>query len=106
MAAREITPCNAYDRSLTFLPPCHAYERMVLYTYLYIGITIHIAESLDKIGTNIGEVKPHIMTAVPRLLEKIYEKIVRTGQDLTGMKRKIFDWHFVVSNNKCYSLIV
>lgn len=92
MAAREITPCNAYDRSLTFLPPCHAYERMVLYTYLYIGITIHIAESLDKIGTNIGEVKPHIMTAVPRLLEKIYEKIVRTGQDLTGMKRKIFDW--------------
>lgn len=92
MAAREITPCKAYDRSLTFLPPCHAYERMVLYTYMYIGITTHIAESLDKIGSNVGEVKPHIMTAVPRLLEKIYEKIIRTGQELTGMKRKIFDW--------------
>lgn len=92
MSARDITPCQAYDRSLTFLPPCHAYERMVLYTYMYIGITIHIAESLDKIGSNIAEVKPHIMTAVPRLLEKIYEKIIRTGQELTGMKRKVFDW--------------
>lgn len=92
MSARDITPCKAYDRSLTFLPPCHAYERMVLYTYMYIGITIHIAESLEKIGSNIGEVKPHIMTAVPRLLEKIYEKIVRTGLELTGVKRKLFDW--------------
>jgi len=92
LAAREITPCKAYDRSLTFLPPCHAYERMVLYTYMYIGITIHIAESLEKIGTNVAEVKPHIMTAVPRLLEKIYEKIVRKGLELTGVKRTLFDW--------------
>lgn len=96
LAAREITPCQSYDRSLTFLPPCHAYERMVLYTYMYIGITIHIAESLDKIGSNISEVQPHIMTAVPRLLEKIYEKIVRTGLELTGVKRKIFDWSVAV----------
>ena len=92
LAAREITPCQAYDRALTFLPPCHAYERMVIYTYMYIGITIHIAESLDKIGQNIGEVKPHIMTAVPRILEKVYEKIMKTGLELTGIKRKIFDW--------------
>ncbi len=91
-AAREITPCKAYDRALTFLPPCHAYERMVIYTYMYIGITIHIAESLDKIGQNINEVKPHIMTAVPRILEKVYEKIMKTGMELTGMKRKVFDW--------------
>ncbi|WP_313262157.1 AMP-dependent synthetase/ligase [Sphingobacterium sp.] len=91
-AAREITACKAYDRALTFLPPCHAYERMVIYTYLYIGITVHIAESLDKIGQNINEVKPHIMTAVPRILEKVYEKIMKTGMELTGMKRKIFDW--------------
>lgn len=91
-AAREITPCQAYDRSLTFLPPCHAYERMVIYTYLYIGITTHIAESLDKIGQNIKEVQPHIMTAVPRILEKVYEKIMKAGLDLSGTKRKIFDW--------------
>ncbi|GAA4139566.1 AMP-dependent synthetase/ligase [Sphingobacterium kyonggiense] len=91
-AAREITPCQAYDRSLTFLPPCHAYERMVIYTYMYIGITIHFAESLDKIGQNINEVKPHIMTAVPRILEKVYEKIMKAGLDLTGFKRQVFDW--------------
>lgn len=91
-AAREITPCQAYDRSLTFLPPCHAYERMVIYTYLYIGITTHIAESLDKIGQNIKEVQPHIMTAVPRILEKVYEKIMKAGLDLSGTKRRIFDW--------------
>src|SRR5690606_33826657 len=91
-AAREITPCKAYDRALTFLPLFNAYERMVIYTYMYIGITIHIAESLDKIGQNINEVKPHIMTAVPRILEKVYEKILKTGMELTGMKRKIFDW--------------
>ena len=92
MAAREITPLEAYTRALTFLPPCHAYERMVIYTYMYIGITTYIAESLDKIGNNINEVKPHIMTAVPRILEKVYEKIMKTGHDLTGSKRKIFDW--------------
>lgn len=92
LSARDITPCQAFDRGLTFLPPCHAYERMVIYTYMYIGITIHIAESLEKIGQNLGEVKPHIMTAVPRILEKVYEKIMRTGHELSGIKRKIFDW--------------
>ena len=97
LAAREITPCKAYDRGLTFLPPCHAYERMVIYTYMYIGITVHIAESLDKIGQNITEVKPHIMTAVPRILEKVYEKIMKTGMELTGFKRKVFDWSVKVA---------
>ncbi|MGN0001845.1 MAG: AMP-dependent synthetase/ligase [Sphingobacterium composti] len=92
MAAREITPLQAYTRSLTFLPPCHAYERMVIYTYMYIGITTYIAESLDKIGNNIKEAKPHIMTAVPRILEKVYEKIMKTGHELSGSKRKVFDW--------------
>ncbi|MCA5004659.1 AMP-dependent synthetase/ligase [Sphingobacterium bovistauri] len=92
MSARDITPLQAYTRALTFLPPCHAYERMVIYTYMYIGITTYIAESLDKIGNNIKEAKPHIMTAVPRILEKVYEKIMKTGHELTGTKRKVFDW--------------
>jgi len=92
LGAAEITPCTAYDRGLTFLPPCHAYERMVLYTYMYLGFTIHIAESFDKIGDNLKEVKPHIMTVVPRILEKVYEKIMKTGHELTGFKRKVFDW--------------
>ncbi|UIR56782.1 long-chain fatty acid--CoA ligase [Sphingobacterium sp. SRCM116780] len=91
-SAEEITPCKAYDRGLTFLPPCHAYERMVIYTYMYIGITVYIAESFEKIGQNLLEVKPNIMTAVPRILEKVYEKIMKKGHDLQGMKRNIFDW--------------
>src|SRR5690606_1317211 len=81
LGAAEITPCKAYDRGLTFLPPCHAYERMVLYTYMYLGFTIHIAESFDKIGDNLKEIKPHIMTVVPRILEKVYEKIMKTGHE-------------------------
>lgn len=98
-SAREITPCKAYDRGLTFLPPCHAYERMVIYTYFYIGITVYIAESFDKIGQNLIEVKPNIMTAVPRILEKVYEKIIKKGHDLHGLKRKIFDWAVSVGEN-------
>lgn len=93
LAAREVTKLVQGDaRGLTFLPPCHAYERMVIYTYLYIGITTYFAEGLEKIGDNISEVKPHIMTSVPRLMEKVYEKIMKTGSNLTGSKRKIFDW--------------
>ncbi|MEN5235099.1 AMP-dependent synthetase/ligase [Sphingobacterium faecium] len=91
-SATEITPCKAYDRGLTFLPPCHAYERMVIYTYFYLGITVYIAESFDKIGQNLIEIRPNIMTAVPRILEKVYEKIIKKGHELNGIKRKIFDW--------------
>src|SRR5690606_38859157 len=91
-SAREVTPLDAYSRGLTFLPPCHAYERMVIYTYFYIGITVYIAEGLERIGSNIKEVKPQIMTAVPRIMEKVFENIVKTGSELKGTKRKIFDW--------------
>lgn len=96
-SASFATDVKAYGRSLTFLPPCHAYERMTLYTYMYLGITIHVAESLDKIALNLGEVKPHMMTAVPRLLEKVYEKIMKKGLELKGIKRKIFDWALSVA---------
>ncbi|MFD2968414.1 AMP-dependent synthetase/ligase [Sphingobacterium bambusae] len=98
-AAREVTPLNAYTRALTFLPPCHAYERMVIYTYFYIGISVHIAEGLEHIATNIKEVKPHIMTAVPRIMEKVFENIMKTGSTLTGIKRKIFDWAIAVASD-------
>lgn len=91
-AGREVTKLTHGARGLTFLPPCHAYERMALYTYMYIGITIYFAEGLEKIGDNINEVKPHIMTSVPRLMEKVYEKILKTGSGLKGNKKKIFDW--------------
>ncbi|WDF67829.1 long-chain fatty acid--CoA ligase [Sphingobacterium oryzagri] len=91
-AAREATPLTANARALTFLPPCHAYERMVIYTYFYIGITVYIAEGLERIADNIREVKPHIMTAVPRIMEKVFENIMKTGATLSGIKKKLFDW--------------
>ena len=92
IASRELLNLPQGSRGLTFLPPCHAYERIVIYCYLNLGITTYFAEGLEKIGDNINEVKPHIMTAVPRIMEKVYEKIIKTGSTLTGSKRKIFDW--------------
>ncbi|MFV0157456.1 long-chain fatty acid--CoA ligase [Empedobacter falsenii] len=92
IACEYSTPLNPYDRALTFLPACHAYERTLQYLYVYMGLSIHFAESMDKIGENLKEIKPHIMTAVPRVIEKVYEKIMTTGAQLTGVKKSIFDW--------------
>lgn len=78
--------------SLSFLPVCHIYERMILYMYQYCGVSIHFAESLDTISENLKEVKPDVMTAVPRLLEKVYDKIYAKGAELTGVKKKLFFW--------------
>ena len=85
-------PVQAYDRALTFLPACHAYERCFQYVYIFMGLTIYYAESMDKIGDNMKEVKPHIFSAVPRVLEKVFDKIMATGEQLTGLKRKLFFW--------------
>lgn len=78
--------------ALSFLPVCHVYERMLLYLYQYTGVSIYFAESMDTIGDNLREVKPNVFTAVPRLLEKVYEKIMAKGEELTGIKRKLFFW--------------
>ncbi len=86
------TPTDAYDRALTFLPVCHAYERMFHYIYINKGNTIYFAESIDALGKNFLEVKPHIFGAVPRVLEKIYNKINDAGNALPGLKKKIFFW--------------
>ncbi|RRJ92645.1 long-chain fatty acid--CoA ligase [Paenimyroides tangerinum] len=80
------------DTALSFLPCCHVYERMLLYLYQYGGLSIYFAESIEKIGENIVEVKPHVMCVVPRLLEKVYDKIIEKGAALTGFKRNIFFW--------------
>jgi long-chain acyl-CoA synthetase len=79
-------------KSLSFLPVCHIYERMLLYMYQYCGVSIHFAESLETISDNLKEVQPEVMTAVPRLLEKVYDKIYAKGADLTGIKKKLFFW--------------
>lgn len=80
------------EKSLSFLPLCHSFERMVFYAYLSFGIHVHYAESLEKIADNLQEVKPYCFTTVPRLLEKVYEKIMAKGAALTGIKKKLFYW--------------
>lgn len=79
-------------RALSFLPICHIFERMLTYVYQYGGISIYFAESIEKISDNLKEVHPHVMSVVPRLLEKVYDKIYAKGADLTGIKKKLFFW--------------
>lgn len=80
------------DRALSFLPLNHIFEKMVTYLYLFHGVSIYYAENLDKIGDNLKEVQPSVFSTVPRLLEKVYERIMGKGQELTGIKRKLFFW--------------
>ena len=78
--------------ALSFLPICHIFERVILYIYLYNGIKVYFAESIETIPDDLRDVKPEVMTAVPRLLEKVYDKIYAKGEDLTGIKKKLFYW--------------
>ncbi|MBG6109666.1 long-chain acyl-CoA synthetase [Flavobacterium sp. CG_9.10] len=80
------------SRALSFLPICHIFERMILYLYQYYGVSVYFGESIDKISDNLKEVKPTVITAVPRLLEKVYDKIYAKGTELTGIKRNLFFW--------------
>jgi long-chain acyl-CoA synthetase len=89
---RESIPADEHSRVLTFLPVCHIYERMLHYLYMYLGCSIYFAESLDAIGSNAKEVQPHVFSAVPRLIEKVFDKIIAKGEELNGRKKKIFFW--------------
>ena len=83
---------NIKGRALSFLPLNHIFERLVSYIYITSGYSIFYAESLDTIAENLKEVNPTLFTTVPRLLEKVYEKIMAKGAELTGIKKKLFDW--------------
>jgi len=78
--------------ALSFLPICHIFERMILYIYQYYGVSVYFGESIEKISDNLKEVRPTVITAVPRLLEKVYDKIYAKGAELTGIKKKLFFW--------------
>src|SRR5690606_7753182 len=80
------------SKALSFLPVCHVFERMILYIYQYCGVEIYFAESIDKMVDNVKEVRPTVMTAVPRLFEKVYDKIVSKGNEQKGIKKMIFFW--------------
>ena len=92
MSAPRVPLRPGDTRGLSFLPICHIFERMITYIYQYYGISIYFAESIEKISDNLKEVKPHVMSVVPRLLEKVYDKIYAKGADLTGIKKKLFFW--------------
>ena len=92
IAAREVCPVRNEHKVLSFLPLSHIFERMLVYLYLYVGAGIYYAESLDTIGDNLKEVKPFAFSTVPRLLEKVYDKIVAKGNELSGVKRALFFW--------------
>ena len=79
-------------KALSFLPLCHVFERMIIYLYQYRGVSIYYVESIDKIVDNINEISPSVMASVPRVLEKVYDKIIAKGTDLKGIKKKLFFW--------------
>ena len=89
---KELAFLKDINNVLSFLPVCHIFERMLHYLYIYSGITIHFAESIEKISENIKDVQPEFMTVVPRLLEKIYDSIISKGKALTGVKKLLFFW--------------
>jgi long-chain acyl-CoA synthetase len=92
MASTPCFPPGDNLRALSFLPLNHIFERMVTYLYLFNGTSIYYAESLETIGDNLKEVQPHMFTTVPRLLEKVYDRIMEKGNELTGTKKKLFFW--------------
>ena len=91
-SAPRIPVPEGNSRAMSFLPVCHIFERVILYIYQYYSITIYFAESIEKISDNLKEVKPNVMSVVPRLLEKVYDKIYAKGAELTGVKKKLFFW--------------
>lgn len=85
-------PIDENCRALSFLPLNHVYERMVLYLYMRLGTSIYYAQNIATIADDLRDVRPQIFTTVPRLLEKVYDRIVAKGYELTGLKRRIFLW--------------
>jgi len=91
-ASFSLFPVDETSRGLSYLPLCHVYERMVNYVLQYKGVSVYYAENMATIVDNIQDIKPHIMTTVPRLLEKVYDKIMAKGRKLSGIQKQIFFW--------------
>lgn len=90
-ASSKLYP-KGFKKALSFLPLSHIFERMVLYMYFYLGVSVYYAQNMETIAADLVEVKPHGFTTVPRLLEKVYDKIVAKGSELTGVKKALFFW--------------
>ena len=94
----EILPFSGGGKTLSFLPLSHIYERVGFFAYLKNAIYVHYAENMDTIAENLKEVHPFVFATVPRLLEKVYEKIMEKGNELTGIKKKLFEWSLDIGN--------
>ncbi|MBO4575136.1 MAG: long-chain fatty acid--CoA ligase [Bacteroidales bacterium] len=93
------TPSPWSKRAFSFLPVCHAYERALIYMYHYLGMSIYYAESIATIADNMKEVHPTMMCAVPRVLEKFYEKIYSSGKNMKGLSKSIFYWSMRITED-------
>ncbi|MGH1338708.1 MAG: AMP-dependent synthetase/ligase [Aureispira sp.] len=102
IAVGRLIPASKGDIALSFLPLCHVFERVTTYAYMYLGISIFYAQSIDTLGESLKEIKPHFFTTVPRLLEKVYEKIVSKANEGGGLKKKIFFWAEGMTNSYSY----
>ena len=91
-ASHRLPPIGKGTKVLSFLPICHIFERVLIYIYQYAGTTVYFAEGIDKIGDNAKEIKPNLMSVVPRLLEKVFDKIMAKAEDLSGIKKGLFHW--------------
>jgi len=91
-ALHHIFPVDETSRCLSYLPVSHVYERTNIYIYQYLGVSIYYAENMGTIADNLKEIQPHIFTTVPRLLEKVYDKIIAKGRKLSGLQKSVFFW--------------
>lgn len=99
LSLAEIMPHDTFSRTISFLPLCHIFERTSVYFYMYLCRSVYYPESMDKLGENLKEVKPHYFVTVPRLLEKIYEKIMSKAHNLSFAKKAIFGWAVNLANH-------
>jgi long-chain acyl-CoA synthetase len=90
VACEKLCPVDHRHRALSFLPLCHSYERMLTYYYMYLGVSIYYAESMEKIVDNLKEVSPQVFSTVPRLLEKVFDRIMAKGKEQKGIKKFLF----------------
>ncbi|OYT17091.1 MAG: long-chain fatty acid--CoA ligase [Bacteroidetes bacterium 4572_77] len=97
-ATIPILPVESEDKMISFLPLCHVFERMVNYLVQYKGCSVYYAESIEAVGDNIREIKPQGFASVPRVLEKVYDKIILKGKELTGLKKSLFFWAVDLAN--------
>jgi long-chain acyl-CoA synthetase len=98
MGVKHIFPVDENCKGISYLPLCHVYERMDIYVYHYLGLSIYYAENMGTIADNIREIQPQIFTTVPRLLEKVYDKIISKGSQLKGFKKGVFFWAVSLAN--------